>query len=463
MSNEYILIKNPLPFMNEKYIKSKLGNKYSSAKPNIILKNDLPHLIFISFDKKEISDSFLNEYNNKYFDDTIDYKLVIEKTEKTLNEFQNEVKNDLVPYNFEIPYENMWKIDYVNSPEKSGLLYINEEEKQKIYRTLKFLITKFGKNLFEGKSIMNISFPIFVYDKRTYLQVFAYEYKLAPYFLSRAAVSKDKLEKLKWITVHIVSTLHFTVIQTQPFNPLLGETFQCKIGDLIIYVESTNTSLLNFSFYAFDENKKYKIYGYQIGDIMTSPNSVTSPKIGKCYIEFNDGNKYLVKFPYVFLNGIAMGDRLFNYIDKIVILDLKNNLCSYIEMNPDELGFFKSFFSKKQTFPDHFKGKIVDSSFLDIDEKKHTYTLKKNHEELSKIEGEWTSGCSFDDVEYWDIEEYKPLPMNHFGFLCPSDSSLREDLKYLIDNDEEKSQVEKEKIENQEKKDMELREKCKKK
>ena len=71
--------------------------------------------------------------------------------------------------------------------------------------------------------------------------------------------------------------------------------------------------------------------------------------------------------------------------------------------------------------------------------------------------------CSFDDVEYWDIEEYKSLSFSHFGFLCPSDSSLRQDLKYLIDNDEEKSQVEKEKIENQEKKDMELKKnyKCK--
>lgn len=461
MSNEYILIKNPLPFMNEKYIKSKLENKFSNIKTKVLLKNELPYSILICFDKKEVADSFMKEYNDKYFDDTINYNLDIEKTEKTLEELQKEIKNDLIPYNFEIPYENIWKIDYVNSPEKSGLFYINEEEKTKIYRTIKFLIAKFGKNLLEGKSIINISFPIFLYDKRTYLQVFAYELKLAPYFLSRAAVSKTNIEKLKWVTVHLISFLHFSTIQTQPFNPLLGETFQCKIGDLFIYLESTNISPLTFNFYGFDENKKYKIYGYQISDITTSPNSVTSTKNGKYIIEFYDGNKYLLQMPHVILSGITMGDRLFNYIDKILVVDMKNNLCSYIEMNPDELGFFKSFFSKKQTFPDHFKGKIVDSSFVEIDEKKHNHVLKKNHEELSKIEGEWTSSCSFDDVEYWDIEEYKSLSLNHFGFLCPSDSSLRQDLKYLIDNDEEKSQVEKEKIENQEKKDMELKNKYK--
>ena len=248
-------------------------------------------------------------------------------------------------------------------------MYINEQEKNKIYKTFKFLITKFGKNLFEGKSIINVSFPIFLYDKRAYSQVIAYEMRTLPYFISRACFCKDKLEKLKWIVVHLFSVLHITTIQTQPFKSVLGETFQCKIGNLTIYVENTNSEPLTHNFYAFDENKNYKVYGYQISDISTRPNSILASKVGKFYIELKDGTKYLLRLPNVSLKGISMGDRLFNYVDKVVVLDLTNNLCAYIEMNPEEVGFFKSFFTKKNTFPDFFKGQIVDSSFVIVDEK----------------------------------------------------------------------------------------------
>lgn len=461
MISTSILIENPLPFMTESYIKKKgLNGRYSSAKIKSILKDGLQNKILISFDKEELINSFIKDYNGKFLDEKLDYKLIIDKTDKTSEEIQKEVdenKKNYEPYKFDIQYENEWKLDYVNSPEKPGLLYINEEEKQKIYKTFKFLITKFGQNLFEGKSIINVSFPIFLYDKRTYAQVFAYEHRLAPYFLSHAAFIKDKMEKLKWVIVHLISILHISTIQTQPFKPVVGETFQCKIGDFFLYIENTVSDALINNFYGFDENKNYKIYGYQISDISTMPNSVIATKIGKYFIEFKDGNKYLLRFPNMTLKGISIGDRTFNYTEKIVIYDLNNNLCAFIEMNPDELGFFKSFFKKKNTFPDFFKGDIVDSSFVSMDEKGCNHILKKGFKSLCKIDGEWTSSCRFDDEEYWDIEDYQLIPMLHYGYLCPSDSSLRADLINFIKDDQEKSQILKEKIEADSERDKTLR------
>ena len=463
MNTNTIIIQNPLCFMNETFFEKKVfEGKYSSGKINVLLKSDLPNKIMITFENDELSNSFINDYNDKYFDDKLDYKLIIEKTEKTVEELQKEIEQDetkLEPYNFPIKYEDEWKTDYMISTEKSGLLYINEEAKKIIYQSFKYLITKFGKNLFEGKSIINVSFPIILYDKRTYAQVFAYEHKLAPYFLSRAALCKDKIEKLKWITVHLFSILHITTIQTQPFKSTLGETFQCKIGDLLLYIENTSSEPLVNNFYGFDENKNYKIYGYQTSDISTMPNSVYATKIGKYYIEFKDGSKYLLRFPSTSLKGIALGDRIFNYVDKAVICDSTNNLCSYIELNPDEVGFFMSFFVKQTTLPDHFKGKIVDSSFVTIDEKGCDHALKDGAQELSIIEGEWTSSCRFDGECYWEIDDYKLIQMYHYGYLCPSDSSLRPDLINLLKGDQEKSQIEKEKIESDEEKDQNLRKK----
>ena len=463
MAQNSLIIQNPLPFMLEPYMKKNvLTGKYTSGKLSPILLDDFLNKLIISFEKEELIDSFINDYNGKYFNDNFDYQLKIEKCEKTVEDIQKDVdtkKTKEEPYNFQIQYENEWKNDYVNSTEKSGLLYINEQEKTRIYKSIKILITKFGKNLFEGKSIINVSFPIILYDKRSYTQILAYEMRTLPYFITRACFCKDKLEKLKWIVVHLFSVLHISTIQTQPFKPVLGETFQCKIGDLVFYAENTNSHPLTNHFYAYDENKNYKIYGYQISDISTGPNGILASKIGKFIIELKDGTKYLLRFPNVSLKGISFGDRLFNYVDKVVVVDLTNNLSAYIEMNPDEVGFFMSFFTKKSTFPDFFKGQIVDSSFVEIDEEGCDHYLKKEAKCLCKIEGEWTSHIKFDGEEYWDIEDYKLIQMYHYGYMLPSDASLRLDLISLLNDDLDKSQIEKEKYEESEERDEELRQK----
>ena len=46
-------------------------------------------------------------------------------------------------------------------------------------------------------------------------------------------------------------------------------------------------------------------------------------------------------------------------------------------------------------------------------------------------------------------------------YTCPSDGSFREDLIYLIKDDQEKSQIEKEKLEIRQRKDRKLREEYK--
>ena len=76
---------------------------------------------------------------------------------------------------------------------------------------------------------------------------------------------------------------------------------------------------------------------------------------------------------------------------------------------------------------------------------------------MGKIEGEWTSYLNFDDEEYWNIDDTKGFTLFCHEFTCPSDGSFREDLINLIKNDEEKSQIEKEKLEVRQRKDRKLR------
>ena len=141
MSKNIAIIENPLAFMVEGYIKQKaLQDEFSTTKIYMVLKDELPHKVFLTFDSDSLCSKFIEKYNGKSFEDKIEYKLNIVLNEKGLN--PEVMKSEILkteekknPYIFEFPYENEWWIDYVTNPEKPGLLYKNEEAKKKIYKT----------------------------------------------------------------------------------------------------------------------------------------------------------------------------------------------------------------------------------------------------------------------------------------------------------------------------------------
>ena len=199
------------------------------------------------------------------------------------------------------------------------------------------------------------------------------------------------------------------------------------------------------------------MYGYVITDASVNVNSVTATRLGKFFIKFKDGTLFRIRVPSVILRGISVGDRLFNFINKCLVEDLTNEICSYIEINPEEPGFFSSFFKTKKSFPDFFRGQIVSLKDVTPDENGGEHILKKNAKSFGKIEGEWTSYLNFDDVEYWNIEDTKGLTVFKHEFTCPSDGTFRGDLIWLIKGDQEKSQIEKENLEVRQRKDRKLR------
>jgi len=46
----------------------------------------------------------------------------------------------------------------------------NKEHFFKIRKLIKFLIEKIGTSIFSGKSLINISLPVFIFDTQTMLQ-----------------------------------------------------------------------------------------------------------------------------------------------------------------------------------------------------------------------------------------------------------------------------------------------------
>ena len=454
-----IILENPYIFVNEEYLKTNLlTGKYSNGKVIEILQNEIPIKIIIKLKEETLTEEFISNYNNKPISDKLNYNLSLTKTDKKDEDIIKEYENykKLEQYKFHMDYENEWKNNYANIPEKSGLLYINEEAKNIGYRAIKYLIAKFTKSILENKSILNVSLPVFMFDKRTLHMGFAHEQKLAPIFLTKAALSNDKFERLKWVTTYLMSSLHFSVIQIKPFNPIIGETFQCRIGNIDLYIEQTVNHPITLNIYGKEINGEFIMYGHLITDASIHVNSLYTSRLGKYFIKFKDGTLLRVIMPPITLKGLSMGDRIFNFIDKGLVMDLTNNLCSYIEMNPDELGFFQSFFKTKKTFPDFFKGNIVDLQDVTIDENGGNHKLNKKAKSYGTFEGEWTSYISFDNIEYWN-NSMKSLNLFSHEFTLPSDGRFRPYLINLINGNEEQSQIEKEKLEVRQRQDRKLR------
>jgi len=456
--------------MVEGYIKQKaLKDEFSSTKIYMVLKNELPYKIFLTFDSDSLCSKFIEKYNQKSFETSIDYKLNIVLNEKEINPeiMKSEIlksEEKKIPFIFEFPYENEWWIDYVTNPEKPGLVYKNEEAKKKIYKTAKYLVAKMGKNILTGKSILNVSFPVFIFDKRTLHQAFCHEQRLAPYYLTRAVYCPDVLERLKWVTVHLLSFLHLTTTQVKPFNPIIGETFQCRIGNLKIYLEHTVNHPITANFYGIDDDKTYEIFGFQITDASLTPTTCTATRLGLYYVRIiKDNTLFRIRIPDVYLRGTTIGERMFSYENKCLVIDITNKLCSFIEINPPmkEGGGFLgigNLFKKRQNFPDYFCGCIVHSKYVQVDENGSNHSLLKGYHSICKISGEWTNNIKFDDEEYWGVHDNNCLTMYHDeNLMCPSDGSLRTDLQCFVKDNVEASQKEKERLEVKQREDRKLR------
>jgi hypothetical protein len=242
---------------------------------------------------------------------------------------------------------------------EKGLVFKDKIAIEKQDKVISYLIKKIGSSLIKGQSIMSISLPVNIFDKRTLLQVLSFEISFAPVYLTRAFYSTTILDRMKWVTTFLISQLHLSPLQFKPFSPILGETFQCKIGDMDIYVEQTVSKPLVSNFYMTTKSGLYKIYGHISTDASTGANSVKAKKTGMFTVEFKDDQKYNLYFPSVNIHGTTMGKRLFNYKNYALVCDEKNNLASFIHFHPDEKGAIMSMFKKQTTFPDNFKYNII--------------------------------------------------------------------------------------------------------
>jgi hypothetical protein len=121
--------------------------------------------------------------------------------------------------------------------ENASLDYTNEQVIKDQRGVTMYLIKKIGVNLLSGKSIMNISLPIKLFEPHSMLEKVASSFTFSPYYLLKAKEQSNPLERIKILLTGYIASLQLEPQMLKPFNPILGETFQAIIGEYEIVLE----------------------------------------------------------------------------------------------------------------------------------------------------------------------------------------------------------------------------------
>lgn len=87
--------------------------------------------------------------------------------------------------------------------------------------SLKFLIRQIGANIITGKSVLNVSMPVDIFESRSLLERSACAFGSAPDYLIPVA-DADPLTQIKNVLTLFATIPTLELLMQKPFNPILG-------------------------------------------------------------------------------------------------------------------------------------------------------------------------------------------------------------------------------------------------
>ena len=115
--------------------------------------------------------------------------------------------------------------------EKGGLECVDKKILDKQKGLMSEVVKQVIKCVFSGQPISGISLPVRVFEPRSQLERMIDSFGFAPYFFKKAALTDNRLERLKLVIAAVVAGMYGSAKQLKPFNPLLGETYQGYFED----------------------------------------------------------------------------------------------------------------------------------------------------------------------------------------------------------------------------------------
>ena len=351
------------------------------------------------------------------------------------------------PYPINLPYESLiqkFKDDYLSEyliKDKEGIFSTNQEVIKKQSGIIKDIITQMTKGLLQGGT-MSLSLPIRIFEPRTMLERITDWFAFAPLILKNAGTINNKIESFKQVICFSLSALFRSTQQLKPFNPMLGETYQCYWDDgTKMYLEHISHIPPISQFYIKDYNSNlFTLSGYfdmQMGGLLKAlvTNTMSIIPKGKItvYLPINK-QTICYQFPKITLGGAIFGQRYVLFDGHMKFEDRDNNLKCVIAFNKGrkELkgkrihDFYGRIFNWDYKKEEGDKGK----SFYEDTMSSHPFPLH-NKNIVSVITGSWLENVKFDDKVYWDIKQSIAPQIYPEKNVIPSDVRFREDRSWL--------------------------------
>ncbi|KAM0790735.1 hypothetical protein ACM66B_004590 [Microbotryomycetes sp. NB124-2] len=293
-----------------------------------------------------------------------------------------------------------------------------------------------------GKDLSQISFPVSMNEPLSALQRIAEEMEYSR-LLDQAAGASDSLERLAFVAVWAVAGFSGNKYRSsrKPFNPLLGETYECVRPDkgfkFIAEKVSHNPVIMAFH----SESKKWsfdgfleptqKFWGRSMEVFVSGDTKVT---VG------DDGDVFSIKKPSSFVRNLVAGTKYLEVVGDMTVTNEKTGEKAVVSFKEGSSWGGASTRNK-------IEGKVLDASGSTQIE-----LVGRWDEHVDKKEG----GSKFERL--WEINEFPQNPEKYYGFttfgtqlneitelekgkMAPSDSRLRPDQSAMergdIDNAEE--------------------------
>lgn len=357
-----------------------------------------------------------------------------------------------------------YKKDYSRG-KNGGLHYHNTELMAEQKKVILSLLKQAGSNLIHGRSIMNVSLPLEVFEPRSFLERLARSFGHAPVFLEKAGALANVVEQMKYTVSFFLSSIVLCIQQEKPFNPILGETFQGRINGFPIYMEQVSHHPA-ITYYLM-KGKNYWFCGSHEAVANLGANTLAAEQKGTPMVRFPINNTSIYfKWPMFVIHGAAVGTRYLNFYSKAFAFEKTHGLLCEIVFNVNEIGGFSGLFQKKESYSIDEIGGAIYKVRPEIIEKVHT--AKKHQkinidpndivETIAKIKGEWTSYVEFDGKRYWDIEREKPYLLEYEENPLPSDCNYRDDVILMRMGNRPAAQIKKNEGETSQRYDKKLRE-----
>ena len=294
------------------------------------------------------------------------------------------------------------------------------------------------KQFLDGKDLVSVSLPVALFEARSFLERITDNWCHMG-LMRKAAAAKDPLERLKLVIAFAYSGLCNTCRPRKPFNPILGETYQGRYstGEMVFCEQASHHPPV--SLYTIQTpDGTYSIHGSCGWTGSFRGNSIRGHQTGQNKVTFADGSEVEWNLPYLWLHGIAMGERIMNYEGPMTFVDVKNGIFCNLVLNPDNAGggMIKSIGAGLGRLFGAAKKREADSAIGEI------YAISRDWdgtgvpmpdgEPLAALEGCWLEHLDIDGKRMWTNNGSEPrLAPSPIENPLPSDCRFREDLQAL--------------------------------